>query len=319
MVNIMNNKGKHAEELVELVEHLYRDNIDKTTKNYKWRDKCGASRETDLFVLLKDGKKIAFEVRDRQRVQSIDWIDQVVGKYKDSEFDLIWICTHNKCTLSRDAVKKLNENKIGWRKITSSKMENEIKVAEFTYVELDWDNLETSLKEKFKDIVIVYQNTQTKEQFELKLTDIIKQQLMEVLEHEELGCSRLNFLEGTLEVDHNLFQNIDSDDNFIHYIIPIVYNTFFDYFNEKVEIKDIDENEFVLKSKLNTIFMKSDGTLCINLSINQIFEGLMLTNNFKIYKENIKKLVPIFNNTVRFIKTHEGTGIVPLKIWGYNK
>ena len=38
-----------------------------------------------------------------------------IGKYYDSDFKYVWICTFDGCKLSKDAIKKLEYHHIGWR------------------------------------------------------------------------------------------------------------------------------------------------------------------------------------------------------------
>ena len=116
--------GKYAEILTEIAEHIYQKNIIKTKKRYILKTPDGNNREIDMVVTLKNGDKIAFEVRDRKGKQGVEWIDQVIGKYKNTEFSKIWICTFGDCNLSKDAIRALKYNKIGWRNIDINNNEN---------------------------------------------------------------------------------------------------------------------------------------------------------------------------------------------------
>lgn len=100
-------QGQYAEVMTEYAEHIYRDSICKTERNYKFIAPEGTEREVDVCTTLKSGEKIAFEVRDRKSTQSIDWVDQIIGKYLTSPFEQVWLCTFDGCSLSSEAIKKL--------------------------------------------------------------------------------------------------------------------------------------------------------------------------------------------------------------------
>ena len=110
--------GKYAEIINEIAEHIYRDNIKTTQRRAKILFPDGNKREIDLLVKLKNGEEIVFEVRDRKGNQGVDWVDQVIGKYKNTRFAKIWICTFGNCNLSKDAIRTLKYNNIGWRNIS---------------------------------------------------------------------------------------------------------------------------------------------------------------------------------------------------------
>ena len=110
--------GKYAEIINEIAEHIYRDNIETTQRRAKILFPDGNKREIDLLVKLKNGEEIVFEVRDRKGNQGVDWVDQVIGKYKNTRFAKIWICTFGNCNLSKDAIRTLKYNNIGWRNIS---------------------------------------------------------------------------------------------------------------------------------------------------------------------------------------------------------
>ena len=112
----MNNKvkdGKYAEIINEIAEHIYHDNIEKTEKRAKVLFPDGNKREIDLLITLKNKDKIVFEVRDRSGNQGVDWVDQVIGKYKNTCFSKVWICTFGDSYLTKDAIRTLKYNNIG--------------------------------------------------------------------------------------------------------------------------------------------------------------------------------------------------------------
>ena len=177
----MNNFGKEAEKLTEIIIHLYGNTIEKTECNYKWHSNANILRETDVCVLLKNGDKIAFEVRDRHGVQKIDWIDSVIGKYKDSPFSSIWVCTHNNCRLSREAIKQLNAHNIKWLPIISVDSDNDEIIASFPAIKPLFEEMIIE-NVNYKNVVIEYKNTRDNSKFEMKLTDIIKNELYSIID-----------------------------------------------------------------------------------------------------------------------------------------
>ncbi len=289
----MNSKGKHAEMLTELAHHLYNNQIKKSIKNYIWVANDGTKRETDVAILLKDNQKIAFEVRDRQSTQSIDWVDSVIGKYLNSEFDYVWLCTHNKCTLSKDAIKKLNFNKIGWRKITSSQLSNRINVAYFHIIEPNFEELSINLDSKLKDLKFYAKNTND-EEIIFSLKDIIKSQL-QLLAPNLNPIMKTGILKNGFPIDCNLFANIDSKENILRYEIPFVINTYIDSFDEQFMFSDhydgieTAKSSEILKTEYTTIFVKGE-TLCVNIAFDNIFKDKIMLPQFEVSIENIKQL-----------------------------
>lgn len=113
----MRNDGTYAEIINEIAEHIYNDKIIETKRRAKIKFPDGNIREIDLLVTLKNKKQVVFEVRNRKGNQGVEWIDQVIGKYKNTSFSKVWICTFGKCNLSKDAINTLTYNNIGWRNI----------------------------------------------------------------------------------------------------------------------------------------------------------------------------------------------------------
>lgn len=108
---------KYAELITEIANRIYLDDIEKIKRNYRYKFKSGVNQEIDVCVFLKNGKKIVFEVRDRDGNQGSDWIHEVYGKYENEDFDYVWVCTFGSCDLASTATKVIDYRKIGWRNI----------------------------------------------------------------------------------------------------------------------------------------------------------------------------------------------------------
>ncbi len=223
-------QGQYAEIMTEYAEHIYRENINQTERNYRFTASEGTSREVDVCTILTSGEMIAFEVRDRKSTQGIDWIDQIIGKYDGSPFSQIWLCTFDGCSLSSEAIKKLNFRKIGWRDFTLVKNMPDEGIGAALMVEgisPIKDDIEILVNDKkFRDLQI-----NTTGQNNLSFQNEKINQFRTIAAVNFLAFYGINFfeIEDELDVD-NIKNNFGANYLKIKTVIPLQHKVFVDFF-----------------------------------------------------------------------------------------
>ncbi len=299
MKNKKMKQGQYAEIMTEIAEHIYRDNIETTIRNYRFVSCEGTKREVDVYTVLKTGEKIAFEVRDRKSTQSISWIDEVVGKYSNSPFNQIWICTFHGCKLSSIAIKKLEYHNIQWRDFKIFNNDNLSKVHPVLIIDgivplVDEIEIEVNDK-KYKDLEI---HSLEKSKGSFKDEKIL--QLKEIIAQNFNQFQGINFIIFQDKFNlHNIKNNFDSEILDIKTTIQINHQIFVDYFSEEYIVKNNDKNSFLFATKNKSIFI-TNNTVVINKSFfaNLLKEDVILNSKFilSVYgiPENIQKEITTF-------------------------
>lgn len=320
---IMRNDGKYAEIINELAEHIYNNKILKTQRRAKIKFPDGNIREIDLLVILKNQEQIVFEVRDRKGNQGVDWIDQVIGKYKDTSFSKIWICTFGKCSLSKDAIRALTYNNIGWRNIDVGESELNFN-----------NNKEPVLKlhavKIYNEECIMKVNNEVYREVELKGINSNKEDVSIYLKENLLDDIRndikINF-DNYLNINNVVYKtriemsgienNFNKNSIDVEINLPISHYIIYDYFNEEYYINNNSENDTLLSTNNKSIFISNDNII-LNFSYlsNLEKEGYIVADHYVL---NIQAIPQKFRdkNKIKIIDVDGNSNRVIKKVVGY--
>lgn len=311
-------KGEYAEIMTKYAEHIFRESVSSVETNVKVTAPDGTVREIDVITTLTSGEKFAFEVRDRKTVQGIDWIDQVVGKYAILEFDFVWICTFDGCSLSSNAIKKLNFHSIGWRDFTL--------LSENTYgrppillvegIELIEDDCKITVNnELYKDVeYIMFEKGKP-----VSLMNDIKCICSNIIQTNFRDFDKIDeFIYEDKRLLHGIVNNFDSDTVTIKAIIPLRHTVYVDYINEEYTVKNNEEQEILLSTKNKSVFITGD-TLVINFEyLASVTEHSILDNSCLI-NLNILPEVRKGIKKIKFIDAGGEGKFIPMKLYGIRK
>lgn len=313
--------GKYAEIVNEIAEHIYNDSILSTERRAKIRFPDGNMREVDLLVKTKDGKTIVFEVRDRSGNQPVDWVDQVIGKYKDLECERIWICTFGDCNLSKCAIRSASYNSIGWRNIDLSESQpgdepilyiDALKpIKEACTLTVNGDEYdELYLQCKTNDGRIV--DMSLKEEF-------YKSALTELAEKVSINHNNNSFLyKCTINTD-NLLSNMGTKVLNVELSVPITFYTIVDFFVEHYDVDNNGVKENIVISKRKSVFLSED-TITIDFGFLQRIrdEGYIISNAFIINTKAINERYGS-KSKIRLIDIDGNCKDIPMRIYGIKR
>lgn len=319
----MNNKikdGKYAEIINEIAEHIYHDNIEKTEKRAKVLFPDGNKREIDLLVTLKNKDKIVFEVRDRTGNQGVEWIDQVIGKYKNAFFSKVWICTFGDCYLTKDAIRTLKYNNIGWRNIDINNNDDvsNVPVLFIDAIKTIDDDSDMEINgEKYKELMLgcIDEKGNT---FDISLRKQLLQEIKEIIaadfEH-YLDKSYIEFNK-TINIG-DLENNVNSSILKIKITLPLVHYNLCDYFSENYIVSDNDENDYLLSTKNKSIFV-TDEYIVLNFSYlsNLRKEGYIISSHYLLKMNSIPERYR-GKNKIKIIDVDGNSQDTLLKVIGY--
>lgn len=317
----MNNDGKYAEVINEIAEHIYQDNIEKTERRAKIKFSDGNIRELDLLVTLKTSEKIVFEVRDRKGNQGVEWVDQVIGKYKNMNFSKIWICTFGKCSLSKDAIRALEYNNIGWKNINicnEKDMSNE-SVLYINAIKLCVDDKCDLIinGEKYKELIIgcLYKNGK---KANISLREQIVNEIKNNIINEYDKYTEINKIDFKTIMDiGDVENNFESSKLNIKISIPVIHYDLFDYFSENYIVSDDYQQKYLLSTKNKSVFITND-YIALNFSFlaNLRNEGYIISNHYML---NIKAIPEKYRNKnkIKIIDVNGNSQDKLIKVIGY--
>ena len=307
-------KGQYAELMAEYTEHIFRDEVSKTERNYKFLAPEGALREVDVCTTLLSGEMIALESRDRKSTQSIDWIDQIIGKYIDSPFAKKWVCTFDGCKLSSEAIKKLEHYNIGWRDFTLMNDNLNGKPILTVYgVVIDMANSSLLVNgEAYQDLQYSYDQNGTAisyKEMHFEMIDAEIRKDFSVIKQKDFLTIKETVTLGGI---HN---NIDKEEIEIELTHPLRHKVYVDFFDESYVVRNDKEEDVLLSSKNKSVFITKD-TLVINFSYLYSFEENVIMDRF--VRIDLSSLPEEYRNInkVKFVDV-EGEGkVIPMKLYG---
>ena len=318
----MNNKvkdGKYAEIINEIAEHIYHDNIEKTEKRAKVLFPDGNKREIDLLVTLKNKDKIVFEVRDRSGNQGVDWVDQVIGKYKNTSFSKVWICTFGDSYLTKDAIRTLKYNNIGWRNIDINN--NDISNDPVLFINaiktIDDDSDMEINGEKYKELMLecIDEKGNT---FDISLREQLLQEIREIIVANFDNYVDKSYIEynKTINID-DLESNFNSSVLKIKITLPLVHYNLCDYFSENYNISNNNEKDYLLSTKNKSIFVTEE-YIVLNFSYlsNLRNEGYIISNHYLLKIDSIPERYRK-KNKLKIIDVDGNSQDTLLKVVGY--
>lgn len=307
-------QGQYAELMAEYTEHIFREAVSKTERNYRFLALEGTLREVNVCTTLTSGEMIALESRDRKSTQSIDWIDQVVGKYLGSPFQKKWVCTFDGCKLSSEAIKKLEYHNIGWRDFTLINTDIGRKPILTVYgIVLDISDCQLTVDgESYQDLqysffpdsepvsYIKMNSEQVKAAIQTSFAEFMQLDTVTIRERISLNGIENNFGKKSVEVELT---------------IPLRHKVFVDYFNESYIVKNNQQEDTLLSSKDKSIFITND-TMAINFSYFYSFdENIVLDNHFLINLSSLPIECRNIHN-VKFMDVKGAGKIIPMKMYG---
>lgn len=318
----MNNKvkdGKYAEIINEIAEHIYHDNIEKTEKRAKVLFPDGNKREIDLLVTLKNKDKIVFEVRDRSGNQGVDWVDQVIGKYKNTCFSKVWICTFGDSYLTKDAIRTLKYNNIGWRNIDINN--NDISNDPVLFINaiktIDDDSDMEINGEKYKELMLGCIDGKGNT-FDISLREQLLQEIKEIIVANFDNYVDKSYIEynKTINID-NLESNFNSSVLKIKITLPLVHYNLCDYFSENYNISNNNEKDYLLSTKNKSIFVTEE-YIVLNFSYlsNLRNEGYIISNHYLLKIDSIPERYRK-KNKLKIIDVDGNSQDTLLKVIGY--
>lgn len=317
-----NNKdGKYAEIINEIAEHIYRDNIKTTQRRAKVLFPDGNKREIDLLVKLKNGEEIVFEVRDRKGNQGVDWVDKVIGKYKNTKYAKIWICTFGDCNLSKDAIRALTYNNIGWRNININNENITSKPVLFINAikTLDDDSDIEINGEKYKELMMGCMD-QDGNIFDISLRNQLLMEIKSVIANDFDRYLDKNCIEYKTVIDiSGLENNLNSSILDIKIILPLLHYNLCDYFSEKYIISNNDKDNYLLATK-NKSFFITEEYIVLNFSYlaNLRKDGYIISNHYLMdmtcIPEKYRK-----KSKMRIIDVDGNSQDTLMKVVGYKK
>lgn len=316
---------KYAELITEIATRIYLDDIEKIERNYRHIFKTGVNQEIDVCVFLKNGTKIAFEVRYRKGNQGSGWIHEVYGKYENEEFAHVWICTFGECDLARTAIKVVDYRKIGWRNINinGEYKESNRPIIETEAIQILPHGIELTINsEKYKDLKFLGLNEKG-EEVEIDFKKQIIEDSKKIIENNFKQFNRISLFENEVHLKlDNVETNLNNGNNIIKVAIPIKHITFCDYLSQKFEIEDYKKNNdenIMIVSKNKSIFI-TNKKFVIDLSyIGRLKDDNTILNNSFII--NVSEIPKEYRNTrnIKFINTDGKEDIKICKIIGYKK
>ena len=311
-------KGQYAEIMTEYAEHIYRASVSETKRNYMFKSPEGTMREVDICTTLTSGERIAFEVRDRHSTQGIDWIDQVIGKYNDSDFKYVWICTFDGCKLSKDAIKKLEYHHIGWRdfQLLNEFAMEENPIIMISGIELLKDEIVVRIgNEVYQDVRFQMTEDSDKESY----IDIAIGICTSIIQSNFHQFDEINIFTYTHEQNLNgIKHNFDDEVIKIEIEIHLKHTIFVDYFDEKYIVNNNQNEEILLSTNDKSIFITND-TLIINFGyICDLMETGIIDSNFLINLQTIPEEYRNNLNKVKFVDVSGKGNCIPMKMYGIN-
>ncbi|MFA5676034.1 MAG: hypothetical protein WDA65_05875 [Christensenellales bacterium] len=315
-------QGQYAEIMTEYAEHIYQKHVNKTERNYRFIAAEGTSREVDVCTILTTGEMIAFEVRDRHSTQGIEWIDQIIGKYYGSPFMQVWLCTFDGCTLSSNAIKKLNHHKIGWRDfelVRHSPINSTIPTLMIEGILPIKNEIEILVNGiKYNDLHIETVNCNGNDE-DISFKDEKVKQFQGIAAANYLAFADINFFKISDDIDvNNIKNNFNASCLSIETTIPLQHKVFMDYFDENYIVKNNHEKTFMVATKEKSVFL-TDSQLVINLSFfgNMKKDGVVFNSFFKLNISSIPETYRKQISTWKLIDVNgTGKGMAITKIFG---
>lgn len=315
-------KWRYAELVTDWAARVYMEDVKEIKRNYRYVFKTGVCQEIDVCVFLKNGNKIAFEVRDRKGKQGSDWIHQVMGKYHNEDFEYIWICTFDECDLSSTAIKVVNYRKIGWLNINvnGNFTESSKPISEVHAIQIVRDRVELYINgDKYSKLIMEGRN-QNGEIEQINVTDKVIDNIKEIIKSQFKEYNKFCSIEINFDINlKDMNTNLNKDKNDIKVVVPFEHVEFYDYLSNKFEISGNSENDkgVIISSKEQSIFI-TDKKLVINLGyISKIKNENMILDD--IIKINIKEIPTEYRDTnkIKFINIEGKEEINVYKILGY--
>lgn len=314
--------GKYAEIINEIAEHIYQDNIKSTERRAKVLFPDGNIRELDLLVTLNNNEQIVFEVRDRVGNQGVDWIDQVIGKYKNTKYSKIWVCTFGQCNLSKAAIKSLKYNNIGWRniEIMDAKNFSSEPILYINALKIVYDESEMLINgEKYRKLILGCVDGNGNK-VSVSLKDLIFNDIKSFISKDFNEFKNKNNMIFQTQLNiNNLENNFNSSVLNISISVPLVHYDIFDYFSEKYIISNNNEDGHLLSTENKTIFINDD-YLIINFSFlaNLREKDYIISNHFIL---NVKAVPKEYRskNKIKIIDIDGNSQDVLLKVLGYKE
>ena len=282
----MNLKKKRQDILIEMARNLYKGNLDYIYRDYTWFGVEDDERTTDLCIELKNGRKIAFEMRVGK--QADNWVDEVIEKYRYSGIGFTWICTNGKKPLSQDEITRLNKNKIGWRIMSTERLIDASMIAMFNTVEPNFE--EISIQDKTYNL-------------DKKVNCLFESGNREILTIKELAIRKFNelckYISPTGEKCYLTFNLVieEKEIDVLTISVPFVIRTIFDY------VEDINcetrSNSIVFKSKFKSIILKRNGKIKVNFNSKRFFKDGVVLEQYELMRKNIYKLSGIVNYKIK--------------------
>ncbi len=314
--------GKYAEIINEIAEHIYQDNIQTTERRAKILFPDGNKREIDLLVKLKNKDEIVFEVRDRDGNQGVDWIDQVIGKYKNINFSKIWICTFGDCYLTKDAIRTLNYNNIGWRNIDvrddNSISNNPVLFLNAIKTIDDESSLEIN-GEKYNTLMISCLDDRGIS-FDISLREQVLEEIKKIIStnfdyYLDKSCIKY---EATIDIT-GIENNFEVSTLNIKITLPLIHYTLCDCFSESYDILNNQENDYLISTKNKSIFITEE-YIVLNFSYlsNLRDEGYIISDHYTL---NISSIPEKYRkkNKIKIIDINGNSQDKLLKVVGYKQ
>lgn len=311
-------KGQYAEIMTECAEHIYRESISKTVRNYFFTSSEGTRREVDVCTILTSGEKIAFEVRDRKSVQSIDWVDQVIGKYLNSPFSAVWLCTFDGCSLSSEAIKKLQHYNIGWRDFTllNECNCNEKPIIIVRGIEIEPSNCVITVNEEvYSDVEVTFRKDDEPISFIKWKTDECKK----IIKDNFRVFDNIQYISDEYKLDlSGIENNIESKIVTIKVKIFFKHINYVDYFNEEYNVIDNNNENILVSTRNKSIFVTND-TLAINFGyLSGLHEEAILDNSFIINLDALPEKFRKINN-IKFMDISGEGKTIPMKLYAIKR
>lgn len=314
--------GKYAEIINEIAEHIYQDNIQATERRAKILFPDGNKREIDLLVKLKNKDEIVFEVRDRDGNQGVDWIDQVIGKYKNTNFSKIWICTFGDCYLTKDAIRTLNYNNIGWRNIDvrddNSISNNPVLFLNAIKTIDDESSLEIN-GEKYNTLMISCLDDHGNS-FDIALREQVLEEIKKIIStnfdyYLDKSCIKY---ETTIDIT-GIENNFEVSTLNIKITLPLIHYTLCDYFSESYDISNNQENDYLISTKNKSIFITEE-YIVLNFSYLSKLrdEGYIISDHYTLNISTIPKKYQK-KNKIKIIDIDGNSQDKLLKVIGYKQ
>lgn len=260
-------------------------------------------------------------MRDRNGNQGVEWIDQVIGKYKNTDFAKIWVCTFGNCNLSKDAIRALKYNNIGWRNIeicNNEKLEKDIPILSIDALKIIDDDTKMLINdEEYKDLMIYGKNEQN-EVVEISLRMQIINEIKKILSSDIDNFIDKSNIEYEMDIElENIENNFNTNKLHIKINLPIIHHKLFDFFSESYVVRNNEIPSKLLTTKNNSIFI-TDDCIVLNFSFleNLRLEGYLISNHYIL---NIKAIPEEYRKTneIKIIDVEGNSKDVLTKVIGY--